>query len=118
MKKSFLVFLALVLAVATAVASPFVASDPDPNHIRYRVRISQDGVNWGGWTEGQPQDQHLWFDFGQIAPGNYNGEAQALMQFSVTDTVTGAKTTVEEWSSAAPFSFVIPTGVRGIKIAK
>ena len=118
MKKSLALLIVLALSAAIAFASPFVASDPDPNHTRYRVRISQDGVTWGAWSEGQPQNQHLWFDFGQIAPGTYSGEAQALLIFSVTDTTTGTKTTVEEWSSSAPFSFTIPTGVRIIKIAK
>lgn len=117
LRKLSIVLLVLALAVVAA-ASPFVSSDPDPNHQRYRVRVSQDGATWGAWVEGQPQDQHLWFDFGTIAPGNYFGEAQAYMNFSVTDSVTNNTTTLQEWSASSPFKFVIPTGVKGIKIAR
>jgi hypothetical protein len=117
-KVSLLLIVLLIVSTAVALASPFISSSPDPNHQRYRMRLSQDGTNWGAWVEGQPRDNHVWFDLGSTPAGDYFGEVQAYMQYSLTDSATGTRATVEEWSLASPFVFTIPTGIKGLTIQK
>jgi len=118
MKKLIVILTVLMLSTCLALASPYVSANPDTNHSKYRVRISSDGVNWGAWAEGQPFENHLYFDMGPIKPGDYSGEAQAYTVYSVIDVSTGAKTTVEAWSPTVPFQCTIPSGLTGIKVIK
>lgn len=119
MKRSrlFVAVLLLLLIPAFAVAGPFVISNPDTAAQKYRIRLSLDnGASWGAWAEGQPFENHLYFDL-STTPGNtYSGQAQAFGRFTVVDPVSGQTTYVDQWTISAPFQLTVPKTITGIKI--
>jgi hypothetical protein len=119
MKRSrlFVSILLLLLVPVIAFATPFVSSDPDTAAQKYRIRLSADaGVTWSAWTEGQPFENHLYFDLGTTLGGSYWGEAQAYGRFTVIDPTSGLTTFVDQWTTSAPFRLTVPKGTKGIKI--
>lgn len=106
-----LITLAAILTIATmAFAQPFLVCDPQTDAIRFRIRTSIDGTTWATWTEGPPVNNAMRFDLGGTAPGTYQGQAQAGGEYEVTDITTGQVTSVETWSTSAPFFLTVRSG--------
>lgn len=118
MKKLFVLLVVMVAMVGLAFAQPFLTADPQTDATKYRMRLSTDaGATWGSWVEGPANNNALWFDLSPVPPANYQGQAQAGAIYEVTDTQTGQTTSVDTWSSSAPFALSVrssspPTGVR------
>lgn len=94
----------LVLAMAAvALAAPFIVADPQ-SATKYQMRLSSDnGATWSAWVQGDPVGGQMKFDIASTPAGSYKGEAQAGGNVTVTDSTTGAVSTVWMWSVSAPF---------------
>lgn len=116
MKKQLCIVLVLVAIAAVALASPFIVADPQTAD-KYRIRLSADnGATWGAWVEGLPVSGAMKFDISGTAAGNYKGEAQAGGNVTLTDSTTGAQSTVFQWSTSSPFVLTVKAGVKIINI--
>lgn len=117
MKKLFVLLVVLVAMVGLAFAQPYIVSDPQTDATKYRMRLSTDaGATWGTWVEGPAVSNAMRFDLSPIPPASYQGQAQAGAVYSVTDSTTGQTTSVDTWSTSAPFVLNVrssspPTGV-------
>lgn len=104
--------LVFVLFAVVVFASPFLVADPATS-TKYRMRLSADnGVTWGAWVEGNPVNGAMKFDVAGMTNGTYLGEAQAWGDVEVTDSTSGAITSVGSWSTSSPFVLK----VRGQKV--
>lgn len=104
MKRLLIIAAILVIAATAMAAGPYIVADPQTDATKYRMRLSADGgVTWGTWTEGPPVSNAMRFDLEPVPKGTYKGEAQAGGDVTVTDTTTGAVSTVFQWSVSAPF---------------
>jgi hypothetical protein len=113
----FVTVLLLLLIPALALASPFVISKPDTAAQKYRLRLSLDnGATWGAWAEGQPFENHLYFDLSTIPGDSYLGQAQSFGRFTLFDPVSGQTTYVDHWTTSAPFQLTVPKTITGIEI--
>lgn len=126
MKKQLTIFmyisliLSLLLFVSAAFAAgPYLVCDPAVNVSKYQVRLSLDNATWGTWVESPAQtDGSMKYDVSAVTPANYYGQAQAYGTYTVTDSTTGAVSTVEGWSVSAPFLLKTPGSSKNIKITR
>jgi hypothetical protein len=105
------VFLCLIFNQSNSHAQ-FLVSDPQTDATSFRIRLSADnGATWGAWSVGPPVSNAMRFDLSGYSAGTYQGQAQAGLTTSVTDTTTGVTTTSTAWSASSPFGLRTPSKV-------
>lgn len=105
----FLIAAILIAGYGLAMAGPFVASDPQQEATKFRLRLcGPDGSNCGAWVEGAPMNGGCWFDLASVARGTYKGEAQAYgPTATLTDLQTNQTSSVSDWSPSAFFDLTL-----------
>lgn len=111
MKRLMMAIGVLLLLSSLAFSEPFLVCDPQPEAIKYRIRLSADaGTTWGPFVEGPPVNSAMRFDLNNTPVGNYTGEAQAAGSYEVTDSISGQISSIEYWSAPAPFVLKVKPG--------